>query len=113
MGFGHCGKECRLRGGGFLGDLFKKVGGVAGQVIGAVKSFVPIAAEVLDRVKPGAGTILNTGFNVADGLASKLKGGETKPASSRVDSVLRNPIVPKRAPVYTPSDSESEEDVEY
>jgi hypothetical protein len=86
------------------------------------KPLIPIAGQVLDQFKPGAGTMLTTGFDVADGIRGKLQRAgksttnktKTTPYSKApVDSVLRNPIVPKRAPVYTPSDESYSEEDEY
>jgi hypothetical protein len=132
MGFGVFGKNLRggLYGGGFFDKIWngvKNLGNTlvtgAGKVMDVAKPFVPIAGQVLDQFKPGAGTMLTTGFDVADGIRNKLNGGLGNPSTNKakiaprskapVDSVLRNPIVPKRAPVYTPSDDSYSEEDEY
>lgn len=81
MGFGAFGKDLRLRGGGFFGSLARTVGNVARKIGGAVntvttavKPFVGTVAGIADAIKPGAGDMINTGFNIADGISGSLKG---------------------------------------
>jgi hypothetical protein len=71
MGFGAFGKEVRLHGGGFL----QKLGGFVNRITSTLKPVVGIAAGIADKIKPGLGTAIQTGFDVVDGVSGSLKGG--------------------------------------
>jgi hypothetical protein len=133
MGFGAFGKETRLRGGG----IFSKIGGFINKLTTFAKPFVGVGTQLLDKVKPGLGTAIGTGFNIVDNISGKLKGGGKGPVDDsrlerfkkdfevsgtgkkaqihpKVDWILSNKLtVPKRAPVYNESSDGEYESEEY
>ncbi len=40
-------------------------------VVDIAKKVTPIAAPIIDKFKPGLGTIINTGVDVADGVVNR------------------------------------------
>lgn len=73
-----------------IGDGIKKgwnsvIKPALGKIVNVAKPIVNAAGGILDKVKPGLGSAIKTGVNIADGLLNKPKNVKFNPISDDDD----------------------------